>query len=84
MDLTTKSLLAYFSDRNNYLRISEFDFDGSSDSLGDGTRSESTKTKFLTEIARDIAKHLSKSRPRKKSKKSRIRAPISFGPSDIL
>ena len=67
-----KTILAYLSVRNNYLKISNFDFDGCSDGLGSGARSEGAKTKFLTEIARDLARHILKSRPRPKSKKVRI------------
>lgn len=73
MKYLEKTILAYLSVRNNYLKISEFDFDGHSDGLGGGTRSEGARTKFLTEIARDLAHHILKSRPRPKSKKSRIR-----------
>lgn len=79
MDLTTKSLLAYFSDREKYYETSKIFY-----LIEDGQAKGEEKTKLLTALSRDIAKHLSKSRPRKKSKKSRIRTPISFGPSDIL
>lgn len=78
MDHTTKSLLAYFSDREKYWEISKICY-----LIDDGQAKGEDKTKLLSALSRDIAKHLAKSRPRKKGKKSRIRPPITFGPADM-
>lgn len=78
MDLTTKSLIAYFSNSDKFDPISAHCVDA----FRHGVPEKDTEA-FIERLSKDLARHILRSRPRKKSKKSRIRAPISFGPADM-